>query len=168
MEPQKRRRWRRLALEIGAVVLVFLGVRAWQHRGVAEGPAPELRGPSLTGEALELPRSPGEPVLVHFWATWCGVCRAEEGTVDALSEDYRVITVATQSGGASDVARYLAERELDFPVIVDPSGVLARRWGVHAFPTSFVVGPDGQVRSTEVGYTTSLGFRVRLWLARLM
>lgn len=164
----KKRRWRRIALEVGLVLLVFLGIRAWQQRDAADGPAPELRGPTVAGEVLELPDAPGEPVLVHFWATWCGVCRAEQGTIDALAEDHRVITVAAQSGGADAVAGYLREHALDFPVVLDPGGDLAHRWGVHAFPTSFVIGPDGTIRSTEVGYTTSLGFRARLWLAGVL
>ncbi|MBC7173859.1 MAG: protein disulfide oxidoreductase [Polyangiaceae bacterium] len=118
------------------------------------------------GALIELARAPGEPVLVHFWATWCGVCRAEEGTIDALADDHRVITIATQSGGAAEVGRYLSERGLDFPTVVDPHGEIARRWGVSAFPTSFVIDADGAIRNIEVGYTTSLGLRARLALAR--
>lgn len=163
---KKKRSWRRIAIEIGVVLAVFLAIRAWQQRDAAEGPAPALAGTTLAGESLSLDAAPGEPVLVHFWATWCGVCRAEQGTIDGLAEDYRVITVASQSGSADRVAAYMREHDLDFPVLLDPDGALARRWGVQAFPSSFVIGPDGQIESVEVGYTTSLGFRARMWLAR--
>lgn len=168
-EPKGRRRaWSRIAVEIAVVVLVALAIRAWQTRDAVDGPAPQLAGTSADGGSLVLGSPPGEPVVVHFWATWCGVCRAEEGTIDALAKDHRVLTVASQSGSAADVKRYLDQRGVSFPTIVDPAGALAQRWGVRAFPTTFVVGPDGTIRNVEVGYTTSLGLRARLWLARAL
>ena len=87
---------------------------------------------------------------MHFWATWCGVCRAEQGTIDALAGDHHVVTVASQSGGAPEVRAYLEREGVDFPVLVDPGGALAARWGVHAFPTTFVVAPDGGGPATYV------------------
>jgi thiol-disulfide isomerase/thioredoxin len=164
----KKRSWKRTAMEIGIVVAIFFAFRAWQTRDAPHGPAPALSGPSVEGTPLALAARPGKPVLVHFWATWCGVCRAEQDTIDALAEDHEVITVAAQSGSPGQVAAFVQQENLRFPVIVDASGELARRWGVHAFPTSFVLAPDGTIRSTEVGYTTSLGLRARLWLASVM
>ncbi len=165
-EPAKKKRsWRRLAIEIAIIAAIFFAFRAWQTRDAPRGPAPELVGPTVEGTPMALAARPGKPVLVHFWATWCGVCRAEQGTIDGLAEDREVVTVATQSGGPSEVMAYLRQEDLHFPVIVDSSGELARRWGVHAFPTSFVLAPDGTIRNVEVGYTTSLGLRARLWLA---
>jgi thiol-disulfide isomerase/thioredoxin len=163
---KKRKRYVRLAIEIGLVIAVFFAIRAWQTRNVPDGPMPELSGPTLDGEAFALAARPGEPVLVHFWATWCGVCQAEEGTIDALADDHRVITIAAQSGDATDVREYMRRAGVDFPVVVDQSGALARRWGVSAFPTSFVISPDGEIESAEIGYTTSIGLRARMWLAR--
>lgn len=165
---KKKRNWKRIALEVGVFIAIIVAVRAWQKRDAISGAAPELRGvDARDATPLVLAAAPGEPVLVHFWATWCGVCRAEEGTIDGLAEDHNVITIATQSGQPADLRAYLDEHELDFPVISDPTGSIAQAWGVHAFPTSFVVGADGSVRSVEVGYTTSLGLRARLFFARL-
>ena len=86
----------------------------------------------------------------------------------ALAEGQRVITIASQSGAPADVQRYVASHELGFDVINDPRGQLAHRWGVHAFPSTFVVDADGQIRSVEVGYTTYLGLRARLLLADIL
>lgn len=165
---KKKRSWRRLAIEIAIVAAVFFALRAWQTRDAPEGPAPALSGPSVEGTPIALARTPERPVLVHFWATWCGVCQAEQGTIEALAGEHDVITVAAQSGGPERVAAYLEREGVAFPTIVDPSGELAHRWGVHAFPTTFVIGTDGSIRSVEVGYTTSLGLRARLWLARVL
>lgn len=165
---KKKRSWRRLAIEIAIVLAIFLAFRAWQTRDAPDGPAPALSGTSVEGTPLALARTPSRPVVVHFWATWCGVCRAEQGTIDALADDYEVITVAAQSGEAAEVAAYFQREGVEFPTIVDPRGALAQQWGVHAFPTTFVIGTDGTIRNVEVGYTTSLGLRARMWLARVM
>ncbi len=129
------------------------------------GPAPALQGIMLSGEQASLEDFRGKPVLVHFWATWCPICRTEEGSIDSLAADYPVLTVATGSGEAADIRKYLADNDLEFPVLMDESGMLGVRWGIRGVPSSFVVDADGQIRHVAVGYTTELGLRIRLWLA---
>jgi peroxiredoxin len=164
-----RRRAPRLLLEIVLLVAVVFAVRAWNARGAAHGDAPALRGRQLDGTPVALADARAEgPVLVHFWATWCGVCRMEEGNIEALARDHRVLTVAARSGRPEQVASYLAERDLELPVLVDPDGRLARRWGVSAYPTSFVVDADGRIRHAVVGFATQVGLATRLWLTTLL
>jgi thiol-disulfide isomerase/thioredoxin len=121
----------------------------------------------LNGAAASLADYRGKPVLLHFWATWCGVCNAEQSSLDELSRDLPVLTVASQSGSASDVAAFVRERHVEPRVIADPSRELARRFGVTTYPTTFVIDAGGEIRHVEVGYTTELGLRARMWLAAL-
>lgn len=165
--PVKRRNARRrLAVEVGVVILFFIGLRLWQQRDVVSGEAPALAGVNAAGERFELTPDSERATLVHFWATWCGVCKTEEDNIDALVDtEYRVVTVASQSGRPEAVASYLEEHDLEFDAVMDPSGRIAQQWGVSAFPTSFVIAPDGTIEYTEVGYTSEAGLRTRLWLA---
>jgi peroxiredoxin len=142
-----------------------LAIRGYQTRDAARGPAPAFEGVTIDGEPVALGGSTGHATVVHFWATWCGVCEVMAPNVDGLADGARVVTVASQSGDASQIRAHLHDHELSFPTVSDPEGRLARSYGVHAFPTSFVIGPDGVVRYVEVGYTTELGLRARLWLA---
>lgn len=163
--PLWRRSWVRWGAYLLLLLAVYLAARAWQTRDLASGVAPEIEGVTLDGRPVALSDYRGAPVLLHFWATWCRICALEEQSIDALAEDYPVLTVALQSGDAAAVGRYLRERGLDFPVVLDPGGRLAGRYGVRGVPTTLVIGPEGRIRSREVGYTTGFGLRLRLWLA---
>lgn len=147
------------------VFTVVLLIQWWQTRNTVSGPAPTLAGLMLSGEALDLKDLRGQPVLVHFWATWCPICRTEDGNIHDLARDYQVLTVATNSGDALEIRRYLDDNKLDFPVMLDESGVLGSGWGVNAVPSSFIIDGSGEIRFVTVGYTTEIGLRTRLWLA---
>ena len=104
--------------------------------------------------------------MIHFWATWCPVCRLELDNIAALQPEHRVITLAMMSGTDGEILDYLKETKIDFPVISDPQGSIAQNWGVTGVPATFILDGEGRIRFVEVGYTTTLGLRARLWLAR--
>jgi thiol-disulfide isomerase/thioredoxin len=162
----RRKVWRRRAIEALLFVVLIAGIRVWQQRDMPSGIAPPLAGTMLDGSAYVLPANPAQPVLVQFWATWCSICRMEQGAIDAIAQDHpNTITVAMQSGSDVAVRKHLEKEGLHFPVLNDADGRISAAWGVHAVPASFVISPDGKIRFVEVGYTTGLGLRLRLWLA---
>lgn len=161
------KRWRKRALEAGVILAVILGAQYWQTRGLPEGSAPPLAGTLLDGRSTSLEdtrkTAGGKPVLVVFWATWCPVCVAEEGNIEAVARDHPVLSVAMQS---EDVARHMRTRGLSFPAIDDPEGRIASAWKVNGVPAHFVVDGAGKVRFRVVGYATEWGLRARLWWSR--
>lgn len=161
-KPAGRRGW---ILPLLLILAVFIGLQWWRAQPLASGPAPGLAGRLLDGTQLDLAHLRGEPVLVHFWASWCPVCRMGEGGIDAIAEDHAVVTVAMQSGGPGEIGRYLREAGRTFPVLPDPYGELASRWGVQGVPASFVLDGAGRIRFATMGYTTEVGLRGRLWAA---
>jgi len=163
-EPKKRK-WVHWVRDIVLVVIVVSAVQWWQNRDLPAGVAPPLAGQLLDGQWVDLEDYRGTPTLVHFWANWCPICRAEEGSIDDLADNLSVLTVATGSGDAAEVRKHLEDNRLSFPVLLDESGELARRWKIVGVPTSFVIDPRGEIAFTTVGYTTQIGLRLRLWLA---
>jgi peroxiredoxin len=163
----RSRKLRRYALEALVVVAFVLGIRAYQTRDLASGQAPALAAPTLDGQRLGLAGVQGQPVALHFWASWCGVCSAMRHNVRSLAQGHRVISVASRSGDEAAVRSFVAQHPLDAPVIADPSGAIAQAYGVRAYPTTFFLDANGAIRHVEVGYTTELGLRLRLWSAGL-
>ena len=161
----RRRRARGWIINLLIIMAIYIGLQWYKARPLATGDAPSLRADLTTAEAFNLADWRDGPVLVHFWATWCPVCKLEEASIDALSDDFNVITVAMQSGGPADINAYLHERNLDFATIADPYGEIATAWGVRAVPASFVLDAEGQIQFGTVGYSTGIGLRGRLWAA---
>ena len=165
----RRNIWRKRVINLLLLIVVIAGIRTWQQRDMVSDVPPPLQGNLLSGKAYALPERPGEPLLVHFWATWCLPCRVEQDTIEAIAQERpNTITVAMRSGNDSSVAKHLAEQDLHFPVLNDSDGSISSAWGVHAVPASFIISPDGQIRFIEVGLTSAFGLRLRLWLSGLM
>jgi thiol-disulfide isomerase/thioredoxin len=170
-EPNTAKPWRgRLrgwAVDVAVVLAVYLAFSAYQQRDAVRGAAPSLNAVQSDGRSVGIAQLRGQPALVHFWATWCGTCRAEQHNIEAIAKDTAVLTVASLSGGSVPVERYLVAEGRPFGAVADARGELAARFGVRAFPTTFVLDADGIIRHVEVGYSSELGLRIRLWLAKL-
>jgi len=111
---------------------------------------------------------PDQGILIHFWATWCPVCAVENDNIQAIAEDYKVLNIAIQSGSDDDIKKYAEENNLKLDNIInDQSGSLSRLFGVKGTPSSFFINTKGRIQFVEVGYTTTLGYRLRLWWAGL-
>jgi len=147
------------------LIAIYFSVRTWQSRDDIQGLAPVIQGVQLNGEAFDLEKYRGSPVLVHFWATWCAVCRLESKNIAALAEDYPVITVATWVENENEVEAYLQAEGLDMPVIVDMDRRWARKYAIKAVPYSFIIDRNGYIRYVEKGYSTESGLRLRMWWA---
>jgi thiol-disulfide isomerase/thioredoxin len=159
-------KWRSYTINTLLIVVVVSSIRLWQQRDMVSGAAPVLKGVTLTQKLYQLPTHPDQPTLVHFWASWCSICRTEQGNIAAIARDFpNTITVAMNSGLTNEVTQYMQEQGIAFPTVNDPDGSISAAWGVHAVPASFIIAPDGQIQFVEVGYTTEIGLRLRLWWA---
>jgi thiol-disulfide isomerase/thioredoxin len=157
--------WLILVVQILSLLGLYFVLRAWQYKGLIQGEAPPIAAQTLDGRYFSLNANHDSPLMLHFWATWCSICNLEHDSISGIAGDWPVMTVAMQSGGSDELNRYMAEHGLEWPVIVDQHGTLARRFGVKAVPTSFVIDANGDIRFSEIGYTTEIGLRARLWWA---
>ena len=157
-----------LFLEVLVFLLIYMGLRAWMQRDLVAGAAPEIQAVNLTGSVVSLQDFQNQPVLLHFWASWCKICRFEQGAITSITDKWPVLTVAMESGTNEQVENFMRQHNLDWQTINDETGRIADRYGVAGVPTSFIIDSAGKIRFRESGYTTAAGLRLRLWLADLL
>jgi len=157
----------RRILKYATYIVIFIIAsqlgQLWLQRDSVIGKAPAIVATDIEGRPVSLAEYQGKPLLLYFWATWCPVCRFEHGAITSLAEDYQVLSIALQSGEASDVTAYMKEHDAVYRVINDPDGVLSARYGIRGVPTSFIIDASGDIRATLSGFTTGLSLRYRLW-----
>lgn len=111
--------------------------------------APDIEAASLQGDAVDLDAWRGAPVVVVFWASWCGPCRQEVPELLSLQAHYgdRVRIVGVNAGEDPAVAsRAVREWGIAWPVVADPSAAIARAYSVSAIPLVLVLDADGRIR----------------------
>lgn len=121
---------------------------------------PNIEAVLLDGSQFKVEE--GKPLVIHFWATWCPTCKLEAPNIETVSKKYEVLTIAVNSGDDKKIKTYLKERGLTFKVLNDSDGKWARQFKVEAFPTTYIYDGQGELRFTEVGYTTTAGLLARL------
>jgi len=124
---------------------------------------PDFEVTLVNGEIFRKPE--GKPLVIHFWAEWCKVCKLEASNIQNVSEKYEVLTIAVNSGDDSRVKAYLKERGLTFKVLNDIDSTWAKKFKVEVFPITFIYDSKGELKFTEVGYTTTAGLLARLSMA---
>jgi len=161
------KKYYRLIVELTLILVVLFAVRFWVQRDVTSGIAPNISAFMLDGQYFELYQNKTRPILVHFWATWCPVCKFEQSNIENIAKDHPVITIVMQSGDEHELNQFMREEKLFFNVINDESGMLSRKYNIRGVPVSFIVNKENKIKFVEVGYTTELGLRMRLWWAGL-
>ena len=118
-------------------------------------PAPVLRLTNVAGEVTDLKDLRGQWVMVHFWATWCGPCRKEMPSLQALAkllppQRLRVLLVNTAETD-DDVFAFLGLVAPDLDTLMDRDGSVTEHWQPRGLPSSFLIDPDGRQRYLALG-----------------
>ena len=110
---------------------------------------------------------PDKPIMIHFWATWCPVCKTEAGNIEKISQQYEVLTIALKSGTDSEIENYLKNSNVNFKVINDQNGYITNKFDVSIFPTTIIYDKNRNIVFSDVGYTSTLGLYLRMWWASI-
>ncbi len=162
------KKWSKELIVLAIILFVAFTVMDLWRKPQSLAPALLESQTLANGETVSLAELSAEkPILVYFWATWCGVCKITSPTVSDLSKSgVPVISIAIRSGETPRLLAGMGKKELEFPVINDINGQLANIVGVSATPT-FMIIDKGELVSFTTGWTSFLGLKTRLWLASL-
>ncbi len=100
----------------------------------------------------------GKVIYLDFWASWCTPCRKSfpwmnEVQAKLAGDDFTVLSVNLDTERRL-ADQFLKENPASFPVIYDPEGILAEKYQLLGMPSSFLIGRDGKVKKSHVGFLT--------------
>ncbi len=189
--------FRSLVLPLGLLAIILGGLWYWDARGGAniddagygtiELPlernatdrspaveigraAPDFLLETPTGGELRLSDLQGQPVLINFWASWCGPCRAEMPELVAAYDRYRddglVIVGVNLQEADEKVNEFASEFGMTFPIVIDRDGELRDVWRLggpfDGIPTSYFIDASGVIRSLFYGPMQEAALEERL------
>jgi thiol-disulfide isomerase/thioredoxin len=118
--------------------------------------APDFSFTTLEGQTISNAALRGKVVLLDFWATWCGPCRASVPTLLLIRKKYlqRPVQLVGISSDQDKQAwkRFIASNHMDWPEYIDLSGQVRELFNVHSYPTYMVVDRDGVICFRQSGF----------------
>ena len=108
-----------------------------------------------------------KPLVIHFWATWCPICKVENKTINNLAKDHQVLTIAIDSGEDESLTAFMKKNDFSFPVLNDKEKFFSNSYNIQGFPTTLIYDKNQQLVFKEVGYTSSFGLDLRVFWAGL-
>jgi len=152
--------------KLAAILAIVLVLGAVATSCPHEAPAPEVgkQAPdfelnTLDGQTVALSQLKGQPVLLNFWATWCGPCTHEMPFLQQVYQDWHeeeLVLLAVNVGeSSSQVSQFMQSEGFSFTVLLDSSGNTAQQYNIVGIPTTFFIDSKGVIREIKIGYFQS-------------
>lgn len=129
-------------------------------------PAPTFQLPVVhNGEPnskVALAELKGSPVLLDFWATWCGPCRMQTPILDRVARRYqdkglKVVGVNVVDDDHGLAKQYAEQKGLTYPIVVDDKGLVQREYNVNRLPTMVLIDREGRIVKVTNGVVDEAG-----------
>ncbi len=163
-------------------IFVLAGVAIYQNLAKADKeevytnevmPKPGFKAPVISlkgmeGQLFTIGGQRDKPMLINFWASWCGPCEEEAPDLRKLhtqyGEQFDLYAVnLTDDDSVEEAEAFVKLHKFEFPILMDPDGEAAGLYGVRSIPTSFLVGRDGVIEEVIFGMVNpkDLGKQIR-------
>ena len=160
--------WRRLVAPALAFALVAaLGAALLRPKDTSGGdgdpllnkPAPSFVLKTLNGGTLSLEQLRGKPLVLNFWASWCGPCRDEAPLLRGVSEKnagkLNVVGVLFQDKDLGRMKGFISEYGLAYPNLLDDDLKTSINYGIGGVPETFFIDEHGLIQSVDRGGLTA-------------
>jgi thiol-disulfide isomerase/thioredoxin len=161
---RKAKTLRGYAFEIVMVCLVVGAIFAFQQRNMlpSDGSVmlPDTQFVTLSGNTRMLLAN-DKPTLVYIFAPWCSICRLSINNLDSLDPNkVNVVRIAVDYQHTEELSEFVRDVGVQGDVLLGNRQTM-QDFKVTAFPSIYILQPDGSVVGRSVGYTTSLGLNLR-------
>ena len=117
--------------------------------------APPLVLNDINGDSFDLSQFRGKWVFTHFWASWCGPCRREMPTIQAIDSEFKdsglVIVLINTAEDEDTVFDFLGTVAPDMNTLLDSDGLATEQWQPRGLPSTYFVDPEGKLRYIALG-----------------
>lgn len=151
-----------LLLLTAVIVIAGCGGGNGDGQGITPGSeAPGFQLQSLDGKTVSLRELRGRPVMINFWASWCGPCRMEMPAFQEVYGDEMwragglVILAVNLGESVARVQEFVEYYGLTFPVLLDSSSKVGMMYNAATLPTTYFIDNDGIIRSIKRGAFTN-------------
>jgi peroxiredoxin len=119
-------------------------------------PAPDFTLPDANGVSVKLSDFKGRVVLLNFWATWCGPCKMEIPWLIEFEKTYKdrgfaIIGVSMDEDGWKAVMPFVAQKAINYPVVVGDDRVAQLYGGIDSLPSTFLIDREGRIANAHLG-----------------
>ena len=129
------------------------------HAADAASPIKNCLPQNLQGDAkFDWQQFHGKVVYVDFWASWCGPCRESFPFMNELQKDFPnelVVLGVSVDAEKADAERFLAKTPAEFSLAIDTTGVCPKEFAVKGMPSTYILGPQGQLLFSHKGFRRS-------------
>lgn len=124
-------------------------------------PAPDFSLKDTDGKTVRLSDFTGKVVVLDFWATWCGPCKASFPAMQKMVEKYKhdagvqFLFIDTWEQGEDvlqTVTNFIKTNRYDFHVLMDTESMVVRDYRISGIPAKFIIGRDGKIKFQETGF----------------
>jgi peroxiredoxin len=141
---------------MAAAIAVTAGAPAFAAPPAVDSIAPDFALKAVDGRNVRLSEYRGEPVILHFWASWCGPCRESVAALDALALSSGAPVLGVNLDGADRSAAIADSLHLKSPTLVDAQQAVARTYDVAQLPLTLLLDAEGHVRASWSGAPADL------------
>ena len=129
-------------------------------------PAPDFKLTGLDGKPVTLADSRGKVILLNFWATWCGPCRAEIPDLVGLQNKYKdrlqIVGLVVDDDDGDAIKGFVEEFGINYPVAIATDEIRFQYGGIAALPTSFVLDAEGRIVQRHEGLRDPLLYETEI------
>lgn len=123
----------------------------------SQAPGFQLQG--MDGQTVALQDLKGKRVLINFWASWCGPCKEEMPDLEQEYQKYKdQVTFyeinLTDQDDQKNAQKFLIDHDITIPVLWDPDGTANQTYQIRSIPTTFAIGPNGEIVEKGLGLMT--------------
>jgi thiol-disulfide isomerase/thioredoxin len=150
------------------VLLAPVGLLRAEPDKPAAAPAWKLKG--LDGTTVSSDQFKGKVVVLDFWATWCGPCKAEIPGYVGLQKKYGadglvIIGISKDDDGPKrqkTVQEFVDAHGMNYTIVFSSDELEAALGGIDAIPTTYIIDRDGNIRNKKIGELGTAEFEKRL------